>query len=101
MSAIVFPAPSPAYAIAEINLGDKAKYSGSFDIVGSGFTPGRMARISQAPGPYTGKGTLADEAEMDHARVSGTVLSATTLRCYWRAAGPMMGNVKFHYSFSR
>lgn len=71
--------------------------AGSFQITGTGFTPGKMVIISQAPGPYTGKGTLADEAECDPITVSGYVLNATTIQCYWSCPFVVRGNFKFNY----
>jgi hypothetical protein len=49
----------------EVNLGATAKTGGSFTITDATISPTSKVLIVQAPGPYTGKGTLADEAEMD------------------------------------
>jgi hypothetical protein len=92
-----------AVATAEVDLGTSAcATGGTFDISGlSGLTVGRPVMIQQAPGPYTGKGTMEDEAEMDLVVVTGYVYSATTIRCYWNAIrGPVVGNVKFNYFVS-
>lgn len=48
----------------ETDLGPP-KTSGKFTIVDAAITAAKKVLIWQAPGPYTGKGTLADEAEMD------------------------------------
>ncbi len=49
----------------EVNLGATANWQGKFTITDAAITAIKKVLISQAPGPYTGKGTLADEAEMD------------------------------------
>jgi hypothetical protein len=48
----------------EVDLGSSPIFSGSFVITDSSFTPTSRVLVWQAPGPYTGKGTLADEAAM-------------------------------------
>lgn len=84
-------------SVIEKDLGFPPRYSGSFQIPGSGLTPGNVIRIEQAPGPYTGKGNRADEAEMDSVSVSAYVLDANTVQCYWHASGPVSGNFRFSY----
>jgi len=93
------PAGSLSFSTIEKNLGVKATYSGSFDITGlAGLTPGDPVLIQQATGPYTGKGTLADESE-DMVIANGYVLDAATIRVYWQAVkSPVIGNIKFNYS---
>lgn len=82
----------------EVNLGIVPRKAGHFDITGlTNLTTNRTVVISQAPGPYTNKGTLPDEAEMDQALVTGYILNTTTIRCYWNSTGPMKNNVKFIY----
>jgi hypothetical protein len=63
-------------------------------------TIGKPVLIQQAVGPYTGKGTLADEAE-DQVSVTASVVSAVSIQAYWQAvASPIVGNVKFNYAVS-
>lgn len=83
----------------EINLGPNPTDSGSFNIPGfTGLTPGEPAKVWQLPGPYTGKGNLADECEMDAISVSGYAFDAATIRCYWTAyPGPVSGNFTFGF----
>lgn len=82
----------------EVNLCSVPQRSGHFDITGlSGLTQGKPVVVQQAVGPYAGKGTLADEAEMDQVLVAGTVIDAATVRAYWIATGPVIGNFKFTY----
>jgi hypothetical protein len=107
----IFVYPEPSYEIiaasggsltlteVEKNLGSYATRSGSFQITGlSGLTIDRPVLINQANGPYTGKGTLADEAEMDQVSVTGKTTSATTIQCYWNSPTPVLGNFKFAYA---
>lgn len=83
----------------EVNLGAKPVPNGSFTIAGS-FTVGKPVMITQAPGPYTGKGTLTDEIEMDQVNVTGYVLNGTTIKCNWGSNTRLYGNVKFNYIVS-
>ena len=83
----------------EVDLGSTPKTSGYFQITGlSGLTTGRQVLIRQALGPYTGKGTLADEYEMDTLQVGGKVASASTIDCYWTTDSLVRGNFKFAYA---
>lgn len=49
----------------EKNLGSTAAWQGKFTITDATITGTSKVLVWQAPGPYTGKGTRADEAEMD------------------------------------
>lgn len=88
---------SPSLVIVEVNLGTQPIFSGTFDITVTGLTIGRTIIIDQACGPYTGKGTLADEAEMDTVIVTGYIFSSTIIRCYWNSPTLVGGNIKFSY----
>lgn len=85
-----------AFQTVEIDLGT-SKRSGNFIITSSGLTVGKQVIISQATGPYTGKGTLADESEMDFIGVNGVVVSATQIKCFWNSNTVVKGNFKFNY----
>ena len=86
--------------VVEVDVG-VAKLSGTFDITGTGFDTTKTLLISMACGPYTGKGTLADESEMDHIVVTGYVVDSTTIRCYWNSGSEFVrGNFKFAYSLN-
>lgn len=76
------------------------KTGGHFTIAGSGLTVDRPVLINQAVGPYTGKGTLADEAEMDQVNVTASVTDAATITAYWSSARRVKGNFKFNYQVS-
>ena len=83
----------------EKDLGALPRRSGTFDITGlNGLTTDRPVLIQQASGPYTGKGTLADEAEMDQVSVTASVLDPSTIRAYWNSPTFVVGSFKFHYA---
>lgn len=86
-----------SFQTAEVNLGSTARRSGRFTLPGVGMTVGKPVLVQQAVGPYTGKGARADEAEMDQMTVAASVTSPTVITAYWRASGPMKGNVKVNY----
>lgn len=84
----------------EVDLGNIAKHSGSFNVSGGPFTAAKQVVILQAAGPYSNKGTREDEAEMDVLSVVAYVLNATTLKAFWNCApkgGPVKGAFKFGY----
>lgn len=82
----------------EVNLGATVKRSGRFEVAGVGMTVGAPVLMVQASGPYTGKGTRTDEAEMDQINVSAKVISATVIEAFWKSVGWVTGNVKFDYA---
>jgi hypothetical protein len=88
---------SASFTNVEINIASIGRNSGSFTITGTGLTTGKPVFIQQAVGPYTGKGTLADEAEMDQLLVTASVINSTTIRAYWTSHYPVRGNFKFNY----
>jgi hypothetical protein len=80
-----------------------AQYSGHFTIADVDLVPGKPVMIQQAVGPYTGKGTLMDEAEMDQVHVTGITINSTTIQAYWVCqpySGPISGYIKFNYFVS-
>lgn len=81
----------------EVNIGSNPRRSGAFGITGTGLTPGKPVFIQQAVGPYTGKGTLEDEAEMDQVNVTALVEDATNIIAYWTSTYDVRGNLKFNY----
>lgn len=88
--------PSPLYSQVEKDLGLVMR-SGSFTIAGSGMIPGKPVYIKQAAGPYTGKGTLEDEAEMDQVNIVAKVTDAATITAWWQSPCAVSGNFKFDY----
>jgi len=89
------------YLQTEVNLGAApGNTSGFFDIVGAGLTINKNVLVQKAVGPYTGKGTEANEAEMEIIDATGLVTSAVNIRVYWASVFPIIGNVKFNYVVS-
>lgn len=93
---------SYALTTIEVSLGaaPAAKRAGRFTISASGLVTGKPVAVHQVNGPYTGKGTRADEAEMDKVVVSANVLSATSIECFWASQRRVRGNYKFAYIVS-
>jgi hypothetical protein len=77
-------------------LGEDVR-SGHFTIDDDDLTSGDLIMIQQAPGPYTNKGTLADEAEMDQITVSAMCDRDGFGTAYWTSSGFVRGNFKFNY----
>lgn len=95
-----FGAVPIVFGTAEVSLvaAPNARHSGHVQITGlAGLTAGKPVLVNQAPGPYTGKGTRADEAEMDQVSFIGKVLSATVIDLYWEAVHFVRGNFKVLY----
>jgi hypothetical protein len=98
-----YAAPTAALALTttEVSLGSTARRSGKVQITGlAGLTAGKPVLIQQAVGPYTGKGTRADEAEMDALTLSAAVLNATTIDIYWTSRFQVRGNYKVNFLVS-
>ena len=83
--------------LVEVDLGTVPRKSGSFTIISSGLTIGKQVLVQQATGPYSGKGTLNDESEMDFIGVNGVVINSTTIKCFWNSRTFVKGNFKFNY----
>lgn len=86
-----------ALSQVEVNLGSVARRSGKFSISGTGLVVGKPVYIQQAVGPYTGKGTRADESEVDQVNISAKVVSSTSIQCYWTSKTKVWKNFKFNY----
>ena len=80
-----------------VNIAPTARYSGSFQITGTSFSTGIPVLVMQTAVPYTNKGNLADESEMDIVTVSGYVLNSTTIQCYWNCKNLVLGYFTFQY----
>lgn len=82
------------------NLG-VARRSGTFDITGlSGLTTDKNVFVMQTSQQISSKGNARDEPEMDQIQVSGYVLNATTIRCFWWAPSVVVGTYAFAYAVS-
>lgn len=89
-----------ALTTIEQDLGSSPRRSGRFIISGSGLTTGKPVLVTQASGPYTGKGTRSDEAEADSVTVRAKVISDTEIECFWSSVTFVKGNFKFDYFIS-
>lgn len=97
---VIPPAAGVTLTTVEVNVGSVPKSGGTFTIAGAALTVGKPVLINQAVGPYTGKGTLPDEAEMDQVNVAASVTGAATITAYWSSARRVKGNFKFNYQVS-
>lgn len=91
---------SVAFTTAEVSLGAAplARRSGRVQITGlAGLTIGKPVYVQQAAGPYTGKGTRADEAEMDRVNFVGYVTAADKIDLFWQSQTRVRGNFKVNY----
>lgn len=101
----------------ERDLGSTAAWRGVFTITDASISAASRLSVWQAPGPYTGKGTRADECEMDWIQCHAVPASGTAT-VHWRAVqsfsgdsghmqtrsgragviGRVRGNIKFYYA---
>lgn len=88
---------APTAATVEVDLGSTPKWSGSFTITSASIGATSKVLAWQAPGPYTGKGTRADEAQMQPVNVIAVVPAAGSARVYWETP-PMVAEVPFNGS---
>lgn len=56
--------------------------------------------IVQTPAQIASKGNARDESELDHIRLTGYVVDATTIRVYWHAPSVVVGTYAFAYAVS-
>lgn len=92
------PAASTHITSITQNLTDTARTAGSFVITDAALLNGELLMITQAAGPYTGKGTKEDEAEMDGVVASGFVAAGGgSATVYWNSATQVVGKFKFNY----
>lgn len=68
----------------EVDLGATAKWSGRFTITDAAISAASKVLCWQAPGPYTGKGTRADEAEMQPVSVISVAPAAGSAVVSWQ-----------------
>jgi hypothetical protein len=69
----------------EVNTGSAAIWQGKFTITDGTITSSSKVLCWQAPGPYTGKGTMADEAEMAPVEVLAVEPATGTAVVKWRS----------------
>lgn len=92
------PVASLSATEVEASLGSApdARRSGRFIITDAAIGATSKVFVTQAGGPYTGKGTRADEAEMDHVACVAKAASGSAT-VYWHSRTRVRGNFKFHY----
>lgn len=95
----------------ETTLGTSATFRGSFTISDAAIGASSKVLCWQAPGPYTGKGTRADEAEMQQVSVISVEPAVGSALVRWQTppivvptptrgplrSGRTSGKVRFHY----
>lgn len=67
----------------EVNLSAIATWRGRFTITDASITATSKVLVWQAPGPYTGKGTRADEAELQPVNVIMTTSATGSAQVTW------------------
>lgn len=89
-----FAAPTAAVAATtvEIDLGSTPKFAGKFTITDAAIGATSKVLCWQAPGPYTNKGTRADEAEMQPVQVIAVEPAAGSAVVKWQTP-PMLAQV--------
>lgn len=68
----------------EVDLGSKPVFRGKFTITDAAISGTSKVLCWQAPGPYTGKGTRADEAEMQPVQVIAVEPAAGSAVVKWQ-----------------
>lgn len=76
----------------EVDLGSTAVFRGKFTITDATITGTSKVLCWQAPGPYTGKGARADEAEMQPVQVIAVEPAAGSAVVKWQTP-PMVASV--------
>ncbi len=91
--------PGKLIATAEINLGAVAQHSGKFTLTDAANKSTSKLLVQLAPGPYTGKGTRADEAQMYPGITFAASPGAGQATVYWSAprGGAAKRNIKVNY----
>lgn len=77
----------------EVDLGSTAVFRGKFTITDAAISATSKVLCWQAPGPYTGKGTRADEAEMQPVEVIAVEPAAGSAVVKWQTP-PMIARVE-------
>jgi hypothetical protein len=76
----------------EVDLGSTAKTSGRFTITNASISASSKVIVWQASGPYTGKGTLADEAAMQPVNIVAVQSGSGSCIVWWETP-PMTATV--------
>ena len=84
--------PGVVGTTVETNIGATEKWTGKFTITDVAITATSKVLCWQAPGPYTGKGTRADEAELQPVSVIAVEPAAGSAIVKWQTP-PMVVDV--------
>ena len=77
------PGGSGTATTVEVDLGTVATWRGKFTITDASISAAKKVMCWQAPGPYTGKGTRADEAELQPVKVTSVEPLSGTATVAW------------------
>jgi hypothetical protein len=80
----------------EADLGATAVFRGAFTITDAAIGPTSKVLCWQAPGPYTGKGTRADEAEMQPVMVIAVEPAAGNAVVKWQTPPTIVHAIQLH-----
>lgn len=81
----------------EVNVGATAVRRGKFTITDAAILAGSQIIVAQSADVPTGKGTRADENEMDHIDCRATVTGAGAADVYWSSRTLVRGNFRFNW----
>jgi len=81
----------------EKNLSATPTWRGKFTITDAAISPSSKVMCWQAPGPYTGKGTLADEAEMQPVQVIAVAPATGSATVMWQTPPVVTMNEQLNY----
>jgi hypothetical protein len=98
--------PAGSVTTVEVNMGSTPVDQGRFTIVNGAITAASRLLVWKAPGPYTGRGTRADESTMDALTVVSVLPATGNAVVYWQSVegtssvgrlGKVKGNIKWAY----
>jgi hypothetical protein len=69
--------------IVEVDLGTNWIWNGKFTITDALITTTTVVQVWQAPGPYSGKGTSADQCLVEPIRISAVFSGTGVATVYW------------------
>jgi len=78
--------------VLDVDFGSVPRSSGSVAAILENSSVGDTVLASVLAGPYTGKGTLADEFEMDNISVAAQVETAGSVTIYWTSSTKVKGH---------
>lgn len=82
--------PGASATTVEVSLGSVAVSRGKFTITDAAISSTSKVLVWKAPGPYTGKGTRADEAEMDPINIVCVYPASGSCTVVWEHAQGLM-----------